>query len=144
MSDDVIYPDSSVVVSLYLNDAHHEQVVRRASKVRRMRLTPLHRAEWTHAVAQHVYRREFSAAEARQFHATFEQNRATEFWWHTLFPEGALERSERLAQKWVPTLGGRTLDTLHVASALELGCKRFWTLDTRQAKLAKAAGLALF
>ena len=35
----------------------------------------------------------------------------------------------------------RTLDTLHVASALELGAERFWTFDDRQAKLARAVGL---
>jgi predicted nucleic acid-binding protein len=34
-----------------------------------------------------------------------------------------------------------TLDTLHVASALELGAERFWTFDERQAKLARAVGL---
>jgi len=38
-------------------------------------------------------------------------------------------------------LGTRTLDTLHVACALELKAERFWTFDQRQAKLAKAAGL---
>ncbi len=36
-----------------------------------------------------------------------------------------------------------TLDTLHVASALELGAERFWTFDEQQAKLAKAAGLTV-
>jgi predicted nucleic acid-binding protein len=35
----------------------------------------------------------------------------------------------------------RTLDTLHVACALELKADRFWTFDERQAKLAKARGL---
>ena len=34
-----------------------------------------------------------------------------------------------------------TLDTLHVACALELGAERFWTFDARQAKLARAVGL---
>jgi predicted nucleic acid-binding protein len=35
----------------------------------------------------------------------------------------------------------RTLDSLHVASALLLKAERFWTFDERQAKLAKAEGL---
>ena len=35
----------------------------------------------------------------------------------------------------------RTLDTLHVASALELKAEHFWTFDDRQAKLALAVGL---
>jgi len=35
----------------------------------------------------------------------------------------------------------RTLDTLHVACALELKAERFWTFDDRLAKLAKAQGM---
>jgi len=38
-------------------------------------------------------------------------------------------------------LGMRTLDTLHVACAMELKAERFWTFDERQAKLARAKGL---
>jgi predicted nucleic acid-binding protein len=41
----------------------------------------------------------------------------------------------------VPVTGTRTLDTLHVAAALALGAKEFWTFDDRQAKLATAVGL---
>jgi predicted nucleic acid-binding protein len=37
----------------------------------------------------------------------------------------------------------RTLDSLHVASAIEFGAKSFWTFDERQAKLAVAEGLQL-
>ncbi|MGA2250711.1 hypothetical protein [Terracidiphilus sp.] len=40
-----------------------------------------------------------------------------------------------------PTLGVRTLDSLHVACALELGARSFWTFDERQERLAIAAGL---
>jgi len=35
----------------------------------------------------------------------------------------------------------RDLDTLHVASALELKAERFWTFDERQKRLARAVGL---
>jgi predicted nucleic acid-binding protein len=35
----------------------------------------------------------------------------------------------------------RTLDSLHVACALELKAERFWTFDERQARLAEAVGL---
>jgi predicted nucleic acid-binding protein len=36
-----------------------------------------------------------------------------------------------------------TLDTLHVAAALELKAQRFWKFDERQGKFAKAVGLKL-
>jgi predicted nucleic acid-binding protein len=40
-------------------------------------------------------------------------------------------------------LGTRTLDVLHVASALELGRRQFLTFDLRQQELAVATGLKL-
>jgi predicted nucleic acid-binding protein len=52
-----------------------------------------------------------------------------------------LKRAGNLSQKHTPVLGCRSLDVLHVASALELELKNFLTFDRRQQKLAKAAGL---
>jgi predicted nucleic acid-binding protein len=56
-------------------------------------------------------------------------------------PELAFDRCAELARRYGPKLNMRTLDSLHVACALELKADRFWTFDERQAKLAKAAGL---
>jgi len=56
-------------------------------------------------------------------------------------PESAFDVCAGLARHHGARLGLRTLDTLHVASALELKAQRFWTFDERQAKLARAAGL---
>ncbi|MBN1919417.1 MAG: type II toxin-antitoxin system VapC family toxin [Verrucomicrobia bacterium] len=53
----------------------------------------------------------------------------------------ALDRARDLSLAHTPTLGNSTLDVLHVASALVLGCRRFVTYDHRQAALAKAVGL---
>ena len=49
--------------------------------------------------------------------------------------------AERLSTSYSERLGTRSLDILHVAAALVLGVKEFHTFDTRQAKLAKTAGL---
>ena len=56
-------------------------------------------------------------------------------------PGRAWETSIELARRYGPALGVRTLDSLHVACALELRADKFWTFDDRQAKLAEAAGL---
>ena len=55
--------------------------------------------------------------------------------------EDCWETSIGLAGNYGPPLGVRTLDSLHVACALELRAERFWTFDERQAKLAEAVGL---
>lgn len=55
----------------------------------------------------------------------------------------ALGQAAALSRLHTPKLGTRTLDVLHVASALVLDCRRFVTYDDRQAALAKAVGLRL-
>ena len=52
-----------------------------------------------------------------------------------------MTEAERLSALHSETLGTRSLDILHVASAAVLGLSEFLTFDTRQAHLAKAAGL---
>ncbi len=57
------------------------------------------------------------------------------------FPDSAWDKAILLAHRYCGSLGVRTLDTLHMACALELKAERFWTFDERQAKLAEAVGL---
>ncbi len=68
----------------------------------------------------------------------FEQDCANSIWQFTDTPESMYSVSVALAQRHVPNLGIRTLDTLHVAAALELKADAFWTFDQRQAKLARS------
>jgi predicted nucleic acid-binding protein len=55
---------------------------------------------------------------------------------------GVFAKAESLATAHAANLC-RSLDTLHVALALELGATEFCTFDQRQAVMAKAAGLPL-
>ena len=49
----------------------------------------------------------------------------------------ALKRAGDLSRKHTPALGCRSLDVLHVVSALELELKNFLTFDRRPQKLAR-------
>jgi predicted nucleic acid-binding protein len=82
-----------------------------------------------------------SATKAQIVYDSFERDREARFWIEVGLPEMAFERCIQLAKQHATRMGMGTLDTLHVASALELGAERFWTFDERQAKLAKAVGL---
>jgi predicted nucleic acid-binding protein len=104
-------------------------------------LTPLHRAEWFHAIAQHVFRGDITETKARELHSLFEHDTKTGPWRNVDLPEHALDLCADLGRRYGPKIGIRTLDTLHVACALELEADSFWTFDDRQAKLAKAEGL---
>lgn len=136
-----IYADSSFVVSLYVTDKHSSESRERISSAPALWFTPLHNAEWAHALAQHVFRAKLSSAQAQQMHAGFEHDRAVGRWLSVSLPEHAFDLCADLARRHGPKLGTRTLDSLHVACALELNAERFWTFDERQAKLARAEGL---
>jgi predicted nucleic acid-binding protein len=136
-----VYADTSFFVSLYLPDQHTSEVERRLSSRPSLWMTPLHVAEWTHAIEQHVFRKDISRSEADRLLRQFQEHRARNLWRESLLPDRAFEVCAQLAHRHVGRLGLRTLDTLHVASALELKAEHFWTFDARQAKLALAVGM---
>jgi len=136
-----IYADTSFFVSLYLPDRHTSEVEHRLRSRPSLWMTPLHVAEWTHAVEQHVFRKAITRSEADRALQRFREYRARNLWRESPLPDRAFDACAELAHRHASRLGVRTLDTLHVASALELGAEHFWTFDEKQAKLAVAAGL---
>jgi predicted nucleic acid-binding protein len=104
-------------------------------------ISPFHRAELMNAIYQQVFRRQISSAEARVSASNFERDCENGILQSVDSPEGLFIDCVRIAKQRVATLGVRTLDSLHVAAALELKAERFWTFDQRQAKLAEAEGL---
>jgi len=138
-----VYIDSSFLVSLYIRDQHSHAAIGKMTSDPAVWLTPLHVAEWTHAVEQHVFRRATSRTEADQLYDRFQRHRESGLWVEVAVPESSFDVCAQLARRHVAQSGVRTLDTLHVAAALELKAECFWTFDDRQAKLAKANGLKL-
>jgi predicted nucleic acid-binding protein len=137
-----VYADTSFVVSLYLSDHHSTEAQRRMASRPLVWLTPLHAAEWIHAIERHVFQKHLSRRAAQQVYAEFERDRAAGVWIEASLPESAFDVCAQLARRHAARLGNRTLDTLHVASALDLKAQRFWTFDERQARLARAEGLS--
>ena len=135
------YADTSFFVSLYIPDVHSPEAERRMASSPVVWLTPFHVAEWTHAVEQQVFRGAASRTEADHSHERFQQHRESGLWVEVALPEAAFDVCAQLGRLHGAKLGLRTLDTLHVASALELKAERFWTFDERQKKLAQAVGL---
>jgi len=136
-----VYADTSFFVSIYITDSHSKIADELARSGLRPSFTPLHAAEWTHAVAQQVFRGQISATDAQSLYVDLERDLNSGLWKKNAFPELAFDRCANLARRYGATFGVRTLDSLHVACALELKAGRFWTFDQRQAKLARAEGL---
>jgi predicted nucleic acid-binding protein len=135
------YADSSFFVSLYLLDRHSQKAWRRMSLHPTVWLTPLNRAEIANAVFLHVFWKKATLNEAENALTVLDRDCAAGVWHQVNFPVGTFARSIDLTRQYGPTLGVRTLDSLHVACALELKAQRFWTFDERQASLAEAVGL---
>ena len=101
----------------------------------------LNRAEIVHAVILHVFWKKATQGEAESALKVLDRDCIAGVWRQVDFPVGTFARRIDLARRYGPTLGFRTLDSLHIACALELKAQRFWTFDDRQARLAEAVGL---
>ena len=136
-----IYADSSFLVTSYIQDVHSAEAVRRLALLPSVWITPLNRSELAHAIHRYVFRGVISPAEASRDWNSFQRDCLKAAFIAIDFPERTWETSIDLARNYGPALGVRTLDSLHVACALELRAEKFWTFDDRQAKLAEAVGL---
>lgn len=137
-----IYADSSFIVPLYVLDVHSHEAHRRMSQKPMIPITPVNRAELAHSLSRQVFRARIDAATSAAAWSAFEQDLLQGLWVAIELPDKAWQTSVDLARRYGPTLGVRTLDSLHVACALELKARNFWTFDERQARLAEAVGLA--
>jgi predicted nucleic acid-binding protein len=137
----MIYIDTSFLAPAYVVDQHTPVVLARLAATPEVLLTPFNRSEAANAIFRQAFLGKLSLAEVIRSWMTFESDCATGVWRPVAFPAAAWETCSDLARRFAPTLGVRTLDSLHVACALELRAERFWTFDDRQARLAEAVGL---
>jgi predicted nucleic acid-binding protein len=136
-----IYADTSVIASLYAIDRHSPLARSRMAAGPEVWLTSLNRAELASALHLQVFQARASLAQAQLAWANFQQDCVAGVWVPASLPARTWDVCIDLARRHGPTLGVRTLDSLHVACALELRAERFWTFDERQARLAEAVGL---
>jgi len=104
-------------------------------------VTQLNRAEMAHTFHNQVFRSKLTIAEARLAWTHFIDDFEQGVWRLVDSPDMVWDTCVDLGRRYGGTLGVRTLDSLHVACALELKARKFWTFDGRQARLAEAVGL---
>ena len=139
----IVYPDSSFLASHYLTDGHSAEAVQLMALNPRVLITPFHRAEVANAIFQWVFRSRILASAAELAYADFTRDCESGVWLSVNPPENSFATCVDLSHRHTGIIGCRTLDTLHVAAALELNVDAFWTFDQRQARLAEAEGLAV-
>ena len=137
------YADTAFLCSLHAPDPHTNRVIAWLKRQRQpLPFTGFHRLEFRNALRLRVFRREITPAQRELSIQAMLSDLAAGVFAHVTvaWPEVLLE-AERLSAGHSETIGTRSLDILHVASALVLGAEQFVTFDTRQGTLARAAGL---
>jgi hypothetical protein len=142
-SADKTYVDPSALRRLYVHDDRSRAFCAWRSRLGGSLPLTLHgRAELVNSLALAVFRGDISPEVGQGGLADLESDLAegrlhiADLLWRK-----ALERAADLSREHTPKLGTRTLDVLHVASALVLGCRILVNYDDRQAALAKAVKL---
>lgn len=137
------YVDPSALLKLYL----HEPESAAMNAWRRRNPGPLAvthhgRLEIANGICLAAFRRQINALAMSDTLASFDEDFAEgRYVQADLLWRAALDRAADLGRAHTPQIGCRSLDVLHVASAIELGFRRFLTFDQRQQQLARAAGL---
>lgn len=138
------YADTSFLVSLYVLDANS---ARAAAHMKHSKLplliVPFGELELINAISLRLFRKELPASKVRAAHALVRKDLEGGVLLLKALPGEAFGRAKQIARKQTPRFGTRTLDVLHVAAALVLRSKTFYTFDDRQAKLAAAEGLVV-
>ena len=137
------YVDPSALLALYVHQRESAALSAWLARAKRpLAVTHHGRVEIINGICLAAFRR-FITPEAMtdalaSFEEDFEEGRYIQA---DLLWRAALRRAGDLSRKHTPAVGCRSLDVLHVASALELELTHFLTFDRRQRVLAKAAGM---
>ena len=138
-----IYFDTSFLFSLFAPDANSEAAAdAMAPGVKRL-LTAFGELELRNALQLGVFRKELTPAMTRAAYGAFQKSVADGVFEICPLPERWRERSHQIATQHTATLGTRTLDLIHVASALELKADALFTFDKHQRGSARALKLKL-
>jgi predicted nucleic acid-binding protein len=136
------YADTSFLASLYVLDGNSALAAARMKRAKLpLLITPFGELELTNAVALRLFRKELSVSQMKAAHALIRKDLEDGILMVNALPAKAFERAKQIARRQTPRLGTRSLDVLHVASALVLHANTFYSFDARQGKLATAEGL---
>lgn len=140
---DFIYADPSALLKLYLHDRTSAAMnVWRAKTKGSLPITHHGRVEVINGICLAAHRRAITADALADTLASFEEDFAMGLYRQAdLLWRSTLNRAADLSRAHSARLGTRSLDVLHVASALELELRYFVTFDDRQRELARAVGL---
>jgi predicted nucleic acid-binding protein len=136
------YADTSFLVSLYILDSNSARAATQMKQAKLpMLLTSLGELELTNALALRFFRKELLRSRMKAAHTLLRKDIEGGILVPKPLSAAMFEKAKQIARRRTPQLGTRTLDVLHVASALVLQADAFYTFDSNQGRLAKLEGL---
>jgi predicted nucleic acid-binding protein len=141
-----VYPDTSFLYSLYVQQAHSAKAAAymAAAYDGALPLTTLGRFELLNAIRLSVFRQQLNprvaAIDVLTIKADIESGvlEVISCDWAAVHAE-----AERLSAGHTTEGGHRSMDILHVATALSMGAREFLSFDGKQTRLASAEGLTV-
>jgi len=140
-----IYADPSALLKLYLKEPASRAVAAWRAQIGSPLFVTHHgRVELVNGVGLALHRKLITQATRDAALAALDDDFAQGRYAHAdMLWRATLKRADELSRLYTSSLGCRTLDILHVASALELQLPYFVSFDLRQQKLAQAVSLKL-
>lgn len=138
------YADTSFLVSLYVFDDNSPRASAMfASASFPFMLTPLLEAEIVNAFYLRIFRKESGEKQIRTSLELFGKDVRAGVFELKSFSNDIFRQASQISTRRTAKVGTRTLDLLHVASAVLLKTDKFATFDKKQAELARAEGLVV-
>jgi predicted nucleic acid-binding protein len=140
-----LYADPSALLKLYLNEPESRAMAKWRGNIRAPLWVTHHgRLELINGIGLAAHRKIVTEAIHDAALAALDYDFAQGMYVQAdLLWRATLKRASDISREFTRAIGCRSLDVLHVASALELGLRSFVTFDARQKQLARAVKLRL-
>ena len=137
------YFDTAVLLKIYVHEENSDDAIALIRSVPPpLPFSHLHRLEMTHAIYLKAGRKEITPTQARAAVSLLHSDLKSGFMVPADYDlSGSFHYAEELAERYAAKTLARSLDILHVAIALSIGCTEFVSFDRRQRSLAKGVGL---
>lgn len=140
---DMIYAETSVLASLVMQDSNSGRATKLTEKnIQPLLFNSLLKLEICNAIRLAVASDELTEERALESALQLKEIEYSGMW-TVLEPEWerVMKRAVGFSKAHSSVLRTRSFDIVHVAAAIELGAKEFWSFDKRQRALALEVGL---
>jgi predicted nucleic acid-binding protein len=138
------YADTGLLVSLYLPEATTVIAVNEIRQIKQpLALTPLLRLELRNALNFAVSGHRITLSDRDSVWKQIEDQLRQGFFIDVLPPSQTYSKASELSDRYTLSLATRSLDLLHVATAITLSARVFYSFDERQRRAASAEGLSV-